>query len=324
MVFKPVTARAHTNIALIKYWGKKDLKEMLPMNSSLSLTLDHFYTDTQVAFDPALTQDVFYLNKQVLPVSSKVKRVMNEVRHLAGIDIAAKIVSTNHVPTTAGLASSASAFAALAGAASRAAGLKLTPKDLSRLARKGSGSATRSIFGGFVEWHQGHDDLSSYAEQIAPTDTWDIRVIAVVIDASQKKISSGKGMARAVNTSPYYPAWIQTAAKQLKEIKQAIKEKDFTSLGQISELNALEMHALNLSSTPHFSYFEPATISIMNLVEQLRAQGIECYYTIDAGPNVKIICQKKFSPQVQKAVKKEIPNCQVLESQPGPGIQFIN
>lgn len=324
MAFKPVTARAHTNIALIKYWGKKDSKEMLPMNSSLSLTLDHFFTETQVGFDPALTQDVFYLNKQVLPVSSKVQRVMNEVRHQAGINTAAKIVSTNHVPTTAGLASSASAFAALAGAASRAAGLKLKPRDLSRLARKGSGSATRSIFGGFVEWHQGHDDLSSYAEQIAPTENWDIRVIAVVIDASQKKISSSQGMARAVNTSPYYPAWIQTATKQLKEIKQAIKEKDFTSLGQISELNALEMHVLNLSSTPHFSYFEPTTISIMNLVERLRARGIECYYTIDAGPNVKIICQEKSSLQVQKAVKKEIPNCQVLESQPGPGIQFIN
>ena len=107
MAFKPVTARAHTNIALIKYWGKKDSKEMLPMNSSLSLTLDHFFTETQVGFDPALTQDVFYLNKQVLPVSSKVQRVMNEVRHQAGINTAAKIVSTNHVPTTAGLASSA-------------------------------------------------------------------------------------------------------------------------------------------------------------------------------------------------------------------------
>ena len=161
-------ARAHTNIALIKYWGKKDTEFILPMNNSLSLTLDHFYTDTSVTFDSSYTKDTFILNGKEIP---------------NGISEFAKVNSTNHVPTTAGLASSASAFAALAAAASKASGMNLSRRDLSRLARRGSGSATRSIYGGFVEWQAGDNDLNSYAVPYIENVSWDIKMIAVVINS---------------------------------------------------------------------------------------------------------------------------------------------
>ena len=167
-------ARAHTNIALIKYWGKANKQLMLPATSSISLTLNDFYTDTAVTFDPELNQDQLTLNHQMQSPTA-VSRFLDHVRHLAQIDTRARVTSLNHVPTAAGLASSASAFAALALAASRAAGLNLTPTALSRLARRGSGSATRSIFGGAVIWHRGSDDQSSFAEPLTIQPTLPLR-----------------------------------------------------------------------------------------------------------------------------------------------------
>ena len=185
-------ARAHTNIALIKYWGKADEDLIIPMNNSLSVTLERFYTETRVTFDASLTEDQLILNKEAVNAkeSAKIQRYMDMIRKEAGISTYALIESDNFVPTAAGLASSASAYAALAGACNEALDLNLSDKDLSRLARRGSGSASRSIYGGFAEWEKGHDDKTSYAHQIE-SDGFenDLAMIFVVINNKSKKVS---------------------------------------------------------------------------------------------------------------------------------------
>lgn len=183
------TARAHTNIALVKYWGKRDAALMLPQTDSLSLTLDEFYTTTTVNFNQALNEDQFYLDGELVSANKaqKVVKFMDLVRQLSGRTEYAQIASVNNVPMAAGLASSASAFAALAGAAAKDAGLDLSLKDLSRLARRGSGSATRSVYGGLVEWHRGVDDATSFAEPVQEVPDFDIAMLAILVDTSQKR-----------------------------------------------------------------------------------------------------------------------------------------
>lgn len=320
-----VTARAHTNIALIKYWGKKDQALMLPQNSSLSLTLDHFYTDTQVEFQPALTADMITLDDQ--PVTGRggqrIRNFLDLIRTQSGRTDFAKVTSWNHVPTAAGLASSASGFAALAAAASRAAGMRLDRPALSRLARRGSGSATRSIYGGFVEWQMGNDDQSSQAVPLTETVDWDIQMIAIVLDKKAKKISSSAGMARVVATSPYYPAWVQQTTQDLVDMKQAILSKNLELVGTIAEANAMKMHALNLSATPPFTYFEPESLIAMTMIQDLRNEGVSCYYTMDAGPNIKVICSAAETPTIIAKLGQHFDKRQLLVAKPGPGITYL-
>ena len=201
MLGEKITARAHTNIALVKYWGKENEELIIPANSSLSLTLDEFYTDTSVQFDESLSSDEVTLNDKVVD-DKKITKFMDIIRQKANIHTFARIESTNHVPTSAGLASSASAYAALAAAGSKAYGLNLSQKDLSRLARRGSGSATRSIFGGFAAWNKGTDDESSYGYSIEDPVKMDVNMIAIILDNQPKKISSRKGMKISIETSP--------------------------------------------------------------------------------------------------------------------------
>ncbi|GKS80381.1 diphosphomevalonate decarboxylase [Ligilactobacillus pabuli] len=317
-----VTARAHTNIALIKYWGKKDQQLILPMNGSLSLTLDKFYTDTSVEYLPNLNADVFYLNGTEV-ADPKITRFMDIVRQKTRSSNYALIKSTNHVPTAAGLASSASAYAALALAATAAAGQNFSLTELSRLARRGSGSATRSIFGGFAEWLPGTDDQSSYAQPLDFQTDWDLRMIAIVVDALPKKVSSRHGMQTVVETSPFYPAWIKSATQDLAAIKQAMQNNDFQRFGEIAESNALRMHALNLSAVPHFNYFEPQSLIAMQAVENLRAAGISCYYTMDAGPNVKVICKNKDLDVILDKLHHYFPSDHLLVAAAGPNVKLL-
>lgn len=316
--------RAYTNIALIKYWGKKDEVEMLPQNNSLSLTLDAFYTDTQVEFSSEFSEDELWINneKQSNKVLKKAQVILNQVRELADIQLHAKVTSINHVPTAAGLASSASGLAALAGAASDALGLNLSPKDLSRLARKGSGSACRSIFGGFVEWEQGTTDEDSFAVPIE-SSYWDIGMIFIIVNDGKKEISSTEGMRRAVNTSPYYSAWKDSTAEDLKEIKVAIQNHDFNTLGEIAEHSALKMHALNISSQPPFNYWSPRSIEAMNFVKMLRDKGYSTYFTMDAGPNVKLICKASEMEEIYEDLLEQYSPSQLVKAYPGPGISKI-
>ncbi|MCR1879441.1 diphosphomevalonate decarboxylase [Limosilactobacillus reuteri] len=320
------TAKAHTNIALVKYWGKKDQELIIPQTDSLSLTLNEFYTTTTVNFDNNLTSDLVAIDQQTLSkqAAKKVIHVLDIVRQLSGIKSFARVESINHVPTAAGLASSASAFAALAGAASTAAGLNLSSRDLSRLARRGSGSATRSIYGGLVEWQKGTDNDSSFAQPVLENVDFPIEMLAVLVDTKKKKVSSRSGMQSSVETSPYYDAWRQVVANDMVAIKKAIKAKDIDQIGHIAEENALRMHALTFSADPGFTYFNGETLTIIKAVEDLRNQGVNCYYTMDAGPNVKVIYDRGNRSKIVEKLSNIVGPEQLMVSQPGPGIKIWN
>ncbi|WP_026684853.1 diphosphomevalonate decarboxylase [Heyndrickxia coagulans] len=320
------TARAHTNIALIKYWGKRDEKLFLPMNSSLSITLDRFYTTTKVAFDSALKADVFFLNGKpaIDAETAKISRFMDKIRAFAGEKRYAYIESQNEVPIAAGLASSASGMAALAAAAVKALGLEVDGRTLSILARQGSGSACRSIYGGFVEWQKGEkaDGSDSHAVPLLSEDDWDLSILSCLVESKQKKVSSREGMKRTVSTSPFYKAWLETVETDLAAAKSAIAARDFTMLGHVLEANALKMHATTISADPPFLYWQSATLDVMQEVALLRERGIEAYFTIDAGPNVKVLCERKDEETVYHALSA-IPSVrEVLVCHPGPGIQY--
>lgn len=318
-------ARAHTNIALVKYWGKKDQQLILPYTDSLSLTLSEFYTTTQVAFDERLSQDYFLIDGHPANTKSeqRLTEFMNLIRARSNTDLFAHVDSINHVPISAGLASSASAFAALAAAASKAAGLDLNPTAVSRLARRGSGSATRSVFGGLVEWHKGYDDESSFAEPVAENVDFGLEMIAILLDTSVKKVSSRFGMQNVVETSPYYPAWQDVVAHDMQAIKAAILKKDINLIGQIAEENAMRMHALTLSAQPSFTYFNAASLTAMELVHDLRYQGVNCYYTLDAGPNVKVIYHHNDRAAILATLGAKFGAKNLVVSLPGPGIQYL-
>ncbi|PWT33309.1 diphosphomevalonate decarboxylase [Limosilactobacillus reuteri] len=320
------TAKAHTNIALVKYWGKKDQDLIIPQTDSLSLTLNEFYTTTTVNFDNHLTSDLVAIDQHILSKkeAQKVAHVLDIVRQLSGIKSFARVDSINHVPTAAGLASSASAFAALAGAASVAAGLNLSSRDLSRLARRGSGSATRSIYGGLVEWQKGTDDDSSFAQPVLENVDFPIEMLAVLVDTKKKKVSSRSGMQSSVETSPYYDAWRQVVANDMVAIKKAIKAKDIDQIGHIAEENALRMHALTFSADPGFTYFNGETLTIIKAVEDLRNQGVNCYYTMDAGPNVKVIYDRGNRSKIVEELSNIVGPERLVVSQPGPGIKIWN
>ncbi|HEM6155238.1 TPA: diphosphomevalonate decarboxylase [Streptococcus suis] len=319
-------ARAHTNIALIKYWGKRDKELFLPMNSSLSLTLDAFYTDTKVVFDPELTADEFYLNgmlqkeKEIL----KISRFLDLFCEYIGERAFARVESLNFVPTAAGLASSASAFAALALATATALDLDLSPATLSTLARRGSGSSTRSLFGGFVEWDMGTGSEDSMAHPIDDAD-WDIGMVVLAVNTGPKKIASREGMDHTVATSPFYPAWVETAQQDLVDIKAAIASRDFEKLGQITEHNGMKMHATTLSANPPFTYWSADSLVAQEAVRQVReATGLSAYMTMDAGPNVKVLCRASQMDELVAELAKVFPREKIITSKPGPAAYVLS
>lgn len=316
------TVRAHTNIALIKYWGKADQQLRLPLMSSLSMTLDQFYTDTKIS---ASQCNRFVLNGRE-QAGQSYQRVFSYLKLLQSkfaVSGNLLVESTNNVPTAAGLASSSSAFAALAGAFCAHYGIHVNRIELSRLARLGSGSATRSVYGGFAVWQKGRDDESSYAYALSENPQIDLRLLVVELNTTQKKISSTAGMKRAL-TSPFYKPWLARNDTELNNMIAAINANDFSAIGSLAELNANEMHAVNLTANPGFTYFTPDTIKAIKLVEKLRAQGIECYYTIDAGPNVKILSQLKNVKEIINMFVSEIENVKIINASFGPGISCLN
>lgn len=322
------TAKAHTNIALIKYWGKRNEELILPTNSSLSLTLDGFYTTTTVDFQEGLSADEFLLNGKEITGEAyrRVTAFLDLIRKLAGKEqLYAKVSSENHVPTAAGFASSASGFAALAAAGAKAIGLSLSERDLSRLTRQGSGSSSRSVYGGFAQWEMGEkeDGSDSYAVPIATQDHWDIRMAGVVLTSTEKKISSRSGMKNTVETSPFYDGWLQTVHEDLADIKEAIKVKDFTRVGEIAEANCLKMHATSMAAKPPFMYWIDGTVLVMRKIWELREQGIPAYFTIDAGPNVKVLYLPEHESVIEETLRKLPGVTDVILSKPGPGISYL-
>ncbi len=319
-------ARAYTNIALIKYWGKKNESLILPMNNSLSLTLDAFYTETEVSFLEAYTEDQFYLDNQLQDekATKKISAFLDIVREKAGTTKKAKVISQNFVPTAAGLASSASGLAALAGACNEALKLGLDDQALSRLARRGSGSACRSIFGGFVEWEKGHDDQSSYAHPISSDGFEDhLAMVFLLLNEQKKDVSSRDGMRRTVETSSFYQGWLDSVEADLYQLKQAIKTKNFQLLGETMEQNGLKMHGTTLAARPPFTYWSPDSLKAMQAVRDLRNQGIPCYFTMDAGPNVKVLVQKDHLDKVKTAFSDLFSSQQVISAFAGPGMTII-
>lgn len=316
--------RAYTNIALIKYWGKADEALKLPKNNSISLTLDGFYTDTLVQFDSRFTADTLTIDGQEQRGAAlkKAKIILDLVREIADIDLKAKITSLNYVPTAAGLASSASGLAALAGAASDALELKLSDAELSRLARRGSGSASRSIFGGFVEWEKGDSDVTSVAKQL-DSASWDIGMLFIILDSSQKAVSSSEGMNRTVATSVFYPAWLETIEWDLADMRQAITDQNIQHVGEIAERNALKMHGTNLGANPPFTYWSADSLRAMEHVRQLRQEGYTVYFTMDAGPNVKLIGTSQELKKIKERLSKYYDPAQLILAQPGPGLTVL-
>ncbi len=300
------TAQAHPNIALIKYWGNRDQALRLPSNPSLSMNLDGLTTTTQVEFDPSLKSDVLILDGREVTGAGRerVGRFLDQVRDLCQTfevletsKVYARVESRNNFPAGAGLASSASGFAALAVAASAATGLKLSEAELSRLARLGSGSACRSVPGGFVEWPSGADDRSSFAYSIAPADHWDLVDVVALIDVEHKSVGSTEGHAVA-DTSPLQAARVATAPDRLAQARSAVLGRDFAALADVVERDSLMMHAVMITSIPSLMYWQPATIAVMQAVVQWRANGLAACTTIDAGPNVHVICSAEAADEV--------------------------
>lgn len=321
------TARAHGNLALAKYWGKRDEERILPFHNSLSVTLDELYTTTTVRFDSSLQSDTFTLDDRAGSDEEqrKVSAFLDLVRDLAGVEVSATVDSTNHVPTSQGLASSASGFAALAAAATAALHLRLSARDLSRLARRGSGSACRSIYGGFVEWQSGEqaDGQDSYAIQIANQAHWDIVFLVCVVSSSQKAVHSRDGMRRTLQTSPFYAGWLATVGKDIDEVRQAINGRNFEELGRVAEANALKMHGTTLGANPPFCYWNEASITVMNCVRDIRAAGVPAYFTMDAGPNVVALCQASHAPMIHRELANLACVHTVIACRPGPGVTIL-
>lgn len=324
------SAIANANIALVKYWGKRDKKLMLPQNSSISMTMDGLSTITTVEFSKKYDKDIFILGKEEFKKGKEFEKVIRHldlIREISGIEERAKVVSKNNFPTAAGLASSASGFAALSLAGTRAAGIDLDLKELSIIARRGSGSATRSCQGGFVEWKKGEkpDGSDSYAVQIAPPEHWpEFRIITTIVSKEPKKIPSRIGMSQSVKTSPMYKAWLETTERDLKKIRKGILEKNFALVGEIAESNCLKMHAVMMTTKPALIYWTPTTLEIIHSVSSWREEGLKCYFTIDAGPQVKVICLEKDVPELKKRLQTIDGVEDIIVCKPGKEPRLIN
>lgn len=307
-------SKANANIALIKYWGKRDEELFLPYTNSLSLSLEELYTITEVEFTNE-NQDIFYLDDKIqgFEETKKISKFIDRFREISNNNSRVLIRSFNHVPTAAGLASSASGYAALSLALNKLFNLNLSKKDLSIITRKGSGSATRSIFGGVVEWYRGEDDGTSYAEKF-DDGNFDIAMIVLVINSNKKEISSRIAMKNTVETSPLYQAYVEDSKNDLEKIKIAIKNRDFKKIGEISESNAMKMHATILSSNPPMMYFEKGSIDAIKKVHELRKKGFDVYYTMDAGPNVKLIVRKTEIEQIMKELINDFDKSKIIIS----------
>jgi len=318
------TSVACANIAFIKYWGNRDDALRLPVNGSISMNLDGLFTRTTVSFQPSLPFDELVINGQEV-IGKGLKRVsmiLNLVREMAGIKMYAEVMSENNFPSGAGIASSAAAFAALALAGSRAAGLELGEAQLSRLARRGSGSACRSIPGGFVEWVAGEGELDSYATSIAPPEHWDLVDCVAIISAGHKKTGSTEGH-KLADTSPLQSARVADAPRRIELCRRAILERDFDALVEVAEQDSDMMHAVMMTSTPALFYWQPPSLTVMQAVRAWRAEGLQAFYTVDAGPNIHVICERGQAGAVESRLQGLPGVLRVLTAGAGGAAQLV-
>lgn len=331
------TAVAPANIAFIKYWGMQDSTRILPYNASISMNLDRCLTTTTVSFDSALGEDevtlTLYGEQPRTAVGGQRSRVtahLDRMRALAGVDTRARVTSENNFPSDAGIASSAAAFAALTLASAAALGLELDERELSRLARlSGSGSASRSIPTGFVEWHVPDGvfepelwDRESYAVSLAPPEHWPLADVVAVVDVGAKKIGSAENHLIAT-TSPYFAVRLREIPERLAATRDAIARRDFELLGETMEADAVSMHVVCMTSNPASFYWGAGTMQVIQAVRAWRGEGLQSYYTIDAGPNVHVICQPNDRQEVERRLA-ELPLVQfTITNSAGPGARLV-
>ena len=319
------TAQAHPNIAFIKYWGNRDNTLRLPMNGSISMNLDGLFTRTTVSFQPSLPFDQLIINGHEVMGQGldRVSYILDIIRGMANVHERAEIMTENNFPSGAGIASSASAFAALALAGSKAAGLNLSEPELSRLARRGSGSASRSIPSGFVEWQAGSTDEDSFAFSIAEPDHWKLVDCIAVVSASHKKTGSTEEHSIAP-TSPLQAARVEDAPRRLDICRNAILNRDFDSFASIVELDSDMMYSVMMTSTPALHYWKPASLKVMESVRQWRLDGLQACYTVDAGPNVHVLCLEAEAHDIDKRLREIEGVKDVLVARPGGGAKVVN
>ena len=320
------SARAGANIALIKYWGKRNSGELnLPATGSISITLKDLETLTVVEPDASLSHDIFSLNGDVLQ-DLGVLGLVARMRQARSSDAPfCRIESVNHFPTAAGLASSASGFAALVVAVNEAFGLSAPADQMAQWARMGSGSAARSLVGGFCRMHRGEaaDGSDAMVAQLLEETAWPLEVVVAITHSKAKDISSRQGMNHTMVTSPYYPAWVEHNEQALAETEAAIAKRDFDKLADLSEASALQMHACALAAEPAVIYWNGTSIECMRAIQQMRREGQPVFFTMDAGPQVKAICLPGQTEAVA-ATLAEIPGVQsVMKSALGPGAQRV-
>lgn len=322
-----VTAQAQPNIALVKYWGKRDVGLNVPAAGSLSITLASLWTRTEVVFDDALDHDTLRLNGAPdAPALARVSACLDILRRHASITCRARVDTHNNFPTAAGLASSASGFAALVVAAHDALGLSLDRRCLSSVARQGSGSAARSLFGGFVSMSAGQrdDGQDAVAEPLLRADAWPLSVVIAVTTHAAKPVASGVGMERSRHTSPMYAGWLSSVNDDLATAHAAVMAKDFEKLAEVSEHSCLKMHAVMLSSRPPLMYWSAATLACMQRIRELRERtGLGVFFTVDAGPQVKAVCLPGDAPQVATALGEIAGVESILTSGLGAGARSL-
>ena len=314
-------AKAHPNVALIKYWGKRAAAGNLPATGSLSLVLGGLTTETLVRFEAGRRGDSVLLDgREDAETSARVSACLDLLRREAGIQDGAVVESRNDFPTGAGLASSASGFAALVVAAARALDLHLPAARLAEIARTGSGSAPRSLSGGIVLL-KNQATTTVCTQVLAPAD-WPLEIVVAVTATGQKAISSRQGMALSEQTSPYYPAWVETHAGDLEAGIAAVAKRDFSALAELAEHNCLKMHAVMLSTRPPLIYWTPATLACLQRVRELRAAGVPVFFTIDAGPQLKAVCLPEAASEVAAALAAIDGVRNVLRSPLGAGARL--
>lgn len=322
---KTATAIAHPNIAFIKYWGNRDDSLRLPASGSISMNLESLYTRTTVTFSTDLRDDVIKINGKRADHAAefRIKDWLDDLicylyhkKWLKDAPGNVEIISENSFPTGAGIASSASAFAALTLAVFGALGIEADENVLSYWARHGSGSACRSIPEGFCEWARGSSNEDSTAYSLAPASHWDLVDLIAVISGKHKKVGSSKGHWSA-DTSPFQEQRVRTAPERIAVCRQTILEKDFSALAEVSEKDMLMMHSVMMTQEPPLFYWEPVTIRVIKAVREWREEGLDCFATIDAGPNVHVICTSESAPAVRERLEKLKGIREILSSGPG-------
>jgi diphosphomevalonate decarboxylase len=319
------TANANSNIAFIKYWGNRDHALRLPVTGSISMNLEGLFTRTTVTFDDSLASDVIVLGGDVQSpaASERVTQHLNLIRQQAGITTPARVDSQNNFPAGTGIASSASAFAALTIAACAAAGLKLSEKELSIIARQGSGSASRSVPAGFVEWHEGITSENSFSTSIASPSHWALADCIAIVSHAHKEVGSSDGHTLA-STSLLQNARIQDTPRRIEACRNALLECNFNEFAEIVEEDSTMMHSIMMTSHPPLYYWQPPTLAIMAAVRQWRAEGLPVCFTIDAGPNVHVLTPAEHKNEVNSRLLAIYGVQNVLTALPGGGASLIS